>query len=180
MVTRRCSVRLGNDARAILYVLLTKKGNKKSNLNNSCLLKSLKNNAYILWKNDLFCMREEMNLWIIFALISLLGFVLTFDACTYSAEDHWSWHCASQGLEAKIRVDVFTAQDQTQRYKYWTYPLPLNLGKSKSGTNKVIKSTTKLIIRRPPITGRLWVSAQIIQPQFFSLKNFYDRPIKSN
>ena len=59
-------------------------------LKNSCLLKSLKNIAYIQWKNDLFCMWVELNLCIIFTLISLLGFVLTFNACAHSAEDRWS------------------------------------------------------------------------------------------
>ena len=87
-------------------------------LKNSYLLNSLKNVAYIQWKNDLFYMREELNLCIIFVLISLLGFVFTVNACTHSAEYHWSWHCASQGLEPKILVDMFTVQDQTQRYKY--------------------------------------------------------------
>jgi len=80
-------------------------------LKNSCLLKSLKIIAYIQWKNDFFCMREE--LCIIFTLISLLGFVLTFNACVHSGEDHWSWHCASRCLEAKILVGMLTLLDQT-------------------------------------------------------------------
>jgi len=149
-------------------------------LKNSCSLKSLKNIAYIQWKNDLFCMREELNLCIIFTLISLLGFVLTFNACAHSAEDHWSWHCASQGLEAKILVDKLTVKGQTQRYKYWAYPVSLILGKRKSGTHKVIKYTTKLIMRRPPITGRFWFSAEIIQPQYSQIKNIYDSLLMSN
>jgi len=123
METRPHSVCLVNYAMAILYVLFTKKGNKKSKLRNSWLWKSLQNNAYIQWKNDLFYMWEEKKFFIIFAFISLLGFVLKFNACAHSAEDHWSWHCVSQVLKATICADMLTVQVQIQRYKYWACPL---------------------------------------------------------